>query len=119
MNFTITSQPSTTSKDNGERVCSGSASLNPGEWTKDPSPEDQLKTFDKYIVRYQRWMTVCRMNLQPNEKWELLLATGGDDMEDLVLHRAGVEVRHIQAVQAVQGQPAGSGGNPAAVLAVA
>ena len=35
----------------------------------------------------------------------LLLATGGNDPEDLVLHQAGVEIMTVAEVQAVQAQP--------------
>ena len=100
------------------------ASLNPGGWEKDPSPEGNLKNFDDYIDKFDRWLDVCDMQLTIRQKWGLLIATGGTHMKDLVIHQAAVEVRQIpevQAVQAVQGVvgvPAGPQGNPPAVQAV-
>ena len=81
------------------------ASLNPGEWNKTTSPEENSRTFEKYITKFSRWMSVCSMDLNDKQKWDLLLATGGDDMEDLVIHQAGVETRSMARVAAAVGPP--------------
>ena len=99
------------------------ASLHPGEWTKDPSPEESLKTFNLYIEQFERWIDVCGIVLNLRQQWNLLIATGKTDMEDLVRHQAKVEIRQVQFVQAVQareaviGVPAGVNGQPPAVEA--
>ena len=37
------------------------ASLNPGKWTKDLSPEKSLKTFTRYMIQFKRWVSVFPM----------------------------------------------------------
>ena len=98
------------------------ASLHPGEWVQDTSPEENLRTFKLYIEQFERWLDVCGVELNIKQRWGLLLATGKTDMEDLA-KRAKIETRQIEEVQAVQGQPAvigvaaGPGGQPPAIEA--
>ena len=79
------------------------ASLNPGEWTKDISAEENLKTFGRYVTRFQRWISVCGMNaFSVQQKWDLFIAMGGQDLEDLILHQArGVTCEIAQVIAAV------------------
>ena len=92
------------------------ATLNPGAWTKDTSPEENLRTFNRYIVEYGRWYGICaaQLNLTGSQRWDLFLATGGKDLEDLVVHEAGVEIRQRARVDAVVHVPA-QGGQPEVV----
>ena len=100
-------------------MASIAASLNPGEWTSDVSSEENLKTFNRYVTRFERWLDVCGMDgFSDKQKWQLLMATAGNDMEDLVLHQAGIQTKLIPEVPAVRGVPAGEGGVPPAVIAV-
>ena len=94
------------------------ASLNPGKWTKDMSPEENLKTFNKYVTKYERWLDVCDMNLTVKQKWGLFIATEGSKIEDLVLHLAEVEIRQVQVLQAVQAVIANPQQNIAGVAGV-
>ena len=64
------------------------ASLNPGEWVKDISPEENLRTFNEYVEAFDRWLDVCDMRLSLKQKWGLLIATAGNKMKDIVLHQA-------------------------------
>lgn len=36
-----------------------SAALNPGTWTKDSSAEENLRTFNRFVVEYNRWYGIC------------------------------------------------------------
>ena len=80
--------------------------LNPGEWMKDASAEENLKTFNRYVTRFERWMDVGEMNgFTDKQKWSLFIATGGYDLEDLVLHQGQVKVRMVPQVVAVPASP--------------
>ena len=80
------------------------ANLNPGEWSKDVSPEKNLKTFNRYITRFEHWINVCEMeNFTDKQKWNLMIATGGNNLEDLIVHQ--VETRQQNAVLAVVANP--------------
>ena len=45
-------------------------------------------------------------------KWDLLIATGGNDLEDLILHQAKIETRQITAILAAQDVAAVAAVNP-------
>ena len=82
------------------------ASINPGTWEKVASPEKNSKSFGKYMVKFNRWISVCGMAaLTDKQKWDLLLATAGEDMEDMVVNQAGVEIRQVAQLNAAVGPP--------------
>ena len=50
--------------------------LKPGEWKKDTSAEENLKTFNLYMDDFQRWLDIGEMdNFSDKQKWSLLIAT--------------------------------------------
>ena len=59
------------------------ANLAPAEWTEMTSSDENLKTFNKYLVKYQRWMNICCRDIamDDSQKLDLLLATTGADLE--------------------------------------
>ena len=82
------------------------ASVNPGQWTKDVSAEENLKSFTRYMLTFKRWMDICDMNgYSDKQKWSLFIATGGTDLEDLVIHQAKVETRGVPEVVTVPAAP--------------
>ena len=71
--------------------------LAPGEWTKTTSAEENGQIFDKWIRKYERWESIACGNLNHTaaQRWNLLLATGGSDLEDIILHQAKVVIKHV------------------------
>ena len=68
--------------------------LIPGKWTADPaSPEENLRTFNEWVEEYERWIDLCDMQLSEKQMWALMISTGKEDMKDLVLKQANVQVR--------------------------
>ena len=73
--------------------------MHPGEWKKTPSPDQNLMSFNKYIRIFERYLNITNLvTLAINKRWDLLICTGGDDMEDLICHQTTIEVREIPAV---------------------
>ena len=66
------------------------ASLSPGEWVKSTSAEENGQSFEKWITKYERWESIACGNLNHTiaQRWNLLLASGGSDLEDIILHQA-------------------------------
>ena len=66
------------------------ANLAPGEWVKTNSAEENGVSFSKWITKYERWESIACGGLghTPQQRWNLLLATGGSDLEDILLHQA-------------------------------
>ena len=76
-----------------------------------------MRTFNEWIEEFERWEDICDMNLTDKQRWALVISTGKEDMKDLVIKQAGVQVRQQVFIQAVQHQPAvpaGANGNPPA-----
>ena len=82
------------------------ANLSPGEWVKTNSAEENGVSFDKWIRKYERWESIACGGLghTPAQRWNLLLATGGSDLEDIILHQAKVCVKHVPRIDPVQPQ---------------
>ena len=80
--------------------------LSPGKWESDPaSPEENLRTFNEWVEEFERWIDICGMGLNIQQKWALMIATGREDMKDLMLHQAGIQVKQRERVNFVQGVP--------------
>ena len=94
------------------------ASLSPGEWVKTTSSLENRTSFEKWITKYERWESIAcgGLNHNPSQRWNLLLATGGSDLEDIILHQAKVTIKHIPRIDPVEPQeeiphiPAGGNG---------
>ena len=87
------------------------AQLSPGKWDSDPdSPEENLRTFTEWVEEFERWMDMCGLEGQTDQqKWAFMIATGKDDMKDLIVHQAGIQIRsrpRIEAVEAREYRPA-------------
>ena len=81
--------------------------LNPGKWTRDPaSPEENLRTFNEWVEEFDRWIDICDMQLSEKQRWALMISTGKEDLKDLLLHQAGVQIKQQDFIQAVPYQPA-------------
>ena len=97
------------------------ANLAQGEWIKTTSADENLKTFNKYLVKYQRWMNICCRDIamDDSQKLDLLLATAGADLEDLMI-QAKVETRNEPQMDQVDGVEARDAivANPNATLPV-
>ena len=59
-----------------------------------------------WIRKYQRWENICcsGLNHDPSQRCDLLLATGGSDLEDIVLHQVKIEIRSQPQIDPVEGQ---------------
>ena len=80
---------------------------NPGLWTKTTSPNENLTSFNRYIRMFRRWTSVAGLDgFNDKQMWDLLIITGGNDMEDLIQFQSGIETRQQARVQAVIGPPA-------------
>ena len=56
-------------------------------------------SFNKYIRIFERYLNITNLvTLAINKRWDLLICTGGDDMEDLICHQTTIKVREIPAV---------------------
>ena len=70
------------------------ANNNPGKWEKALLPVEQLKSFTKYAKHFHQWLTIVELdNMRMDRKWNLFIATGGDNIEDLVVHQTAIEIR--------------------------
>ena len=59
------------------------------------------------ITSFNRWTSVAGLdNFTDKQMWDLLIITGGNDMEDLIQFQSGIETRQQARVQAVIGPPA-------------
>ena len=80
--------------------------LSPGKWESDPaSPEENLRTFNEWVEEFDRWIRHCGVPLQIQQRWALMIATGKEDMKDLVIHQAGVQVKQRPRIDFVQAVP--------------
>ena len=83
------------------------AAGNPGVWTKSLDPNENLTSFNRYIRMFRRWTSVAGVdNFTPKQMWDLLIITGGPEMEDLIQFQSGIETRQQAGVQAQVGPPA-------------
>ena len=82
------------------------ANLSPGEWTKTNSDEENGCSFDKWIRKYERWESIAcgALNHTPAQRWNLLLATCGSDLEDIIVHQAKVTIKHVPRIDPVEPQ---------------
>ena len=80
------------------------ANLSPGEWLKTTSAEENGTSFDKWIRKYERWESIAcgHLNHTISQRWNLLLATGGSDLEDIILYQAKIITKHQPRVDPVQ-----------------
>ena len=80
------------------------ANLSPGEWSKTNSAEENGTSFARWITKYERWESIAcgALNHTIEQRWNLLLATGGSDLEDILLHQAKVQTKAIPRVDAVE-----------------
>ena len=85
------------------------AATSPGIWTKVvDNPYETLISFERYIRMFKRFMNVSGlMNLELDQKCDLLICTGGTDMEDLVVYNAKVVTEGIPAIPPIQAVPSG------------
>ena len=83
------------------------AAGNPGPWTKSLDANENLTSFDRYIRLFRRWTSVAGVdNFTDKQMWDLLIITGGPDMEDLIQFQSGIETRQRDRVAGVVGPPA-------------
>ena len=82
------------------------ANLAPGEWTKTTAAEENGTSFSKWITKYERWESIAcgALNHTIEQRWNLLLATGGSDLEDILLHQAKVQTKNIPRIDPVEGR---------------
>ena len=82
------------------------ANLSPGPWVKTTSAEENGTSFGKWINQYERWESIAcgGLNHSPSQRWNLLLATGGSDLEDILLHQAKVQIKTLPRIDPVEGQ---------------
>ena len=82
------------------------ANINPGKWEKALLPVEQLKSFTKYAKHFHQWLTIVELdNMRMDRKWNLFIATGGDNIEDLVVHQTAIEIRFQEQVEYAAGPP--------------
>ena len=82
------------------------ANLAPGTWTKTTSAEENSVSFQKWINQYERWESIAcgGLNHTDSQRWNLLLATGGSDLEDILLHQAKVQIKTLPRIDPVEGR---------------
>ena len=75
------------------------ANLNPAEWVKTTSAEENALSFEKWIKKYQRWESICCGGLAHTitQRWNLLLSVGGTELEDLAT-QAGIVINAREAI---------------------
>ena len=96
-----------------------SANLHPGTWTKSEHTEENLRSFNQWFERYERWTNVCLrgVNLDDSMKWDVLIAAAGSDLHDIMKEAcietskriAQNEIPHRDAQEEV---PAGPNNDP-------
>ena len=78
----------------------------PREVGKALLPDEQLKSFTKYAKQFHQWLTIVELdNMRMDRKWNLFIATGGDNIEDLVVHQTAIEIRFQEQVEYAAGPP--------------
>ena len=82
------------------------ANLAPSQWTKTTSAEENSTSFEKWINQYERWESIACGGLghTDTQRWNLLLASGGSDLKDILLHQAKVQIKDIPRVDPVEGR---------------
>ena len=82
------------------------ANLAPGPWVKTTSAEENGTSFAKWINQYERWESIACGGLghTDTKRWNLLLAIGGSDLEDILLHQAKVQIKTIPRIDPVEGR---------------
>ena len=83
------------------------ANLNPNEWVKTTSAEENALSFDKWIKKYESWESICcgGLNHTLTQRWNLFLSVGGSELEDIAIHQAKIQIKSALAVDPVQGRP--------------
>ena len=76
------------------------ANINPAEWVKTTSAEENSLSFEKWIKKYERWESICcgGLNHTLTQRWNLLISVGGSEIDDLVT-QAGIQVNAREAIQ--------------------
>ena len=65
--------------------------LSPGKWESDPaSPEENLRTFNEWIEEFERWIDICGIDPPDQQRWAMVIATGKEDIKDLIVHQAKI-----------------------------
>ena len=74
------------------------ASIHPQKWEKTTSASDNVLSFERWILEYERWESICTGGLGHNitQRWNLLLSVGGRQLEDIILHQANIVIADIQ-----------------------
>ena len=69
------------------------AKIQPGKWVRGDRGEESLRRFDMWIFTYQRWIHIRFHDMDPvlthSQKWELLIATRGGDLQQIIME-AGI-----------------------------
>ena len=80
------------------------ASIHPQKWEKTTSASDNVLNFQRWILEYERWESICTGGLGHNitQRWNLLLSVGGRQLEDIILHQAKILVKAADPVDPVQ-----------------
>ena len=81
------------------------ANLNPKEWVKTTSAEENALSFEKWIEQYERWESICCGGLghTPTQRWNLLLSVGGSEIVDLAT-QAKIQIKAVDPIDPVAAQ---------------
>ena len=82
------------------------ASIHPQKWEKTTSAADNVLSFQRWILEYERWESICTGGLGHNitQRWNLLLSVGGRQLEDSILHQANIVITDIPRQDPVAAQ---------------
>ena len=83
------------------------ANLNPAQWVKTTSAEENALSFEKWIKKYERWKSICCGGLAHTltQRWNLLLSVEGTELEDLAT-QTKIQIKALEAIDPVQAQEA-------------
>ena len=83
-----------------------SANLHPGNWEKSEDADENLRSFNEWLEKYRRWTNICvrGINMDDSMKWDMLVATAGTDLHD-VMKEAGIITERREARDEQQFRP--------------
>ena len=79
------------------------ASCDPGKWKKIPhDPNQTLMDFEQWVRMFRRYLNVTNLkDLDMSQRWDLMICTGGPQMEDLVIREALIVTEEIPEIVGV------------------
>ena len=76
-------------QENFEMAERSTEKIRPGKWVRGNTGHDSLRSFNRWIFMYRRWIHLQQQDmdqvLTPSQKWERLIATGGADLQHIIM----------------------------------